>query len=380
MASYPQIPVDFGFSDEHDLLRQSARRLLQERCTLQDVRRVAESESGVDPSLWKEIVGLGWTGLVVPEAHGGAGLDHLTLALLLEETGRALLPSPLLATIFAGFALEAAGDETQQARWLPAIASGDVLGALALCETEGAWLPDELRASAEPTENGFVLRGVKPLVMAGAQAGLVIAPFREPGGRLALFAVETPSTGLSIDAESPLDPTRRTARLRFDGVRVGRDARLAGDGASALERTYLRATAALAAEMVGGAETVLGLVREYAIARKQFDRQIGAFQAVKYPIVDLMTGVELSRTHALGAAVALDHAPENAAVAVRMAKALVSDTYAFGVRKGVQLHGGYGFTWDCDVHWFFKRALWSRAFLGDAVHHRKALANDLFGA
>jgi len=380
MASYPQIPIDFGFTDEHDLLRQSARRLLQERCTLQDVRRVAESESGLDESLWKEIVGLGWTGLVVPEAHGGAGLDHLSLALLLEETGRALLPSPLLGTIFAGFALEAGGDEKQQARFLPAIASGDVIATLALCETEGAWLPADLRATAEPAEDGYVLRGVKPLVLSGHRAGLVVAPFREPGGRLALFAVETPTAGLSIEAESGIDPTRRTARLRFDGVRVGRDARLVGDGTSALARAYLRATAALSAEMVGGTETVLGLVREYAIARKQFDRQIGSFQGVKYPIVDLMTGLELARTHAYGAAVALDHAPETALVAVRMAKASISDTYAFGVRKGVQLHGGYGFTWDCDVHWFFKRALWSRAFLGDAVHHRRALADDLFAS
>ncbi|HVP30258.1 MAG TPA: acyl-CoA dehydrogenase family protein [Myxococcota bacterium] len=380
MGSYPQIPVDFGFTEEHDVLRQSARRFLSERCTLQDVRRIAESASGFDAGLWKEIVELGWTGLVIPEAHGGAGLDHLSLALLVEETGRALLPSPLLATLFAGFAVEAAGDEKQRARLLPAIASGDVIGTLALCETEGAWLPEELRATAEPSDDGFVLRGVKPLVLAGSQAGLVVAPFREPGGRLSLFAVSLPTAGLSVEDETGVDPTRRTARLRFDGVRVGREARLERDGARALAAVHLRATAALAAEMVGGAETVLGLVREYAIARKQFERQIGSFQGVKYPIVDMMIGVELSRTHALGAAAALDHASERAEVAVRMAKAIASDTYASAVRKGVQIHGGYGFTWDCDVHWFFKRALWSRACLGDAVHHRRALAAELFDA
>jgi alkylation response protein AidB-like acyl-CoA dehydrogenase len=221
---------------------------------------------------------------------------------------------------------------------------------------------------------------VKPLVLAGSQAGLVVAPLREPGGRLSLFAVSLPTAGLSVEDETGVDPTRRTARLRFDGVRVGREARLERDGARALAAVHLRATAALAAEMVGGAETVLGLVREYAIARKQFERQIGSFQGVKYPIVDMMIGVELSRTHALGAAAALDHASERAEVAVRMAKAIASDTYASAVRKGVQIHGGYGFTWDCDVHWFFKRALWSRACLGDAVHHRRALAAELFDA
>ncbi len=380
--SYPQIPTDFGFTEEHDLLRQSARRFLDERCTIQEVRRFSESAIGHDPQLWKEVAALGWLGLVLPEASGGAGLGHLHLALLLEETGRRLLPAPLLASALAGFALEAAGSEAQRARFEPAVASGETLATFALCEEGGGWQAGEIRATAEPASGGFVLRGVKPFVMAGAHAGLVIAPFRLQSGELALFAVELPTERVRVESETGIDPTRRTARIVFDGARVAASARLDGaerTAAAALHRVHVRGFAALAAEMVGGAESVLSMTREYAIARKQFGKQIGAFQAVKHPIVDVMIGVELARTHAQAAAAALDHGPDTAEIPARMAKALASEVYAVAVRKGVQLHGGFGFTIDCDVHHYFKRALWSRAMLGDGAHHRRHLARHLLG-
>jgi alkylation response protein AidB-like acyl-CoA dehydrogenase len=379
MATYPQIPTDFGFTEEHELLRQEARRFLAERCPFSEVRRLAESPDGFDPGVWKELGELGWVGLVIPEQHGGAGLGSLHLALLLEEMGRSLLPSPFLASLFAGFALEAAGSAAQIARLAPAIAAGQTIATLALHEAGGAWRPEDVTASAEPSAGGYVLRGTKTLVLAGAHAGLVVAPFREPSGELALFAVELPTAGVSATAETGIDPTRRTARITFDGARVARDARLEGDGAAALRRAHVRGFAALAAEMVGGAEATLALTRDYAIARKQFGKQIGAFQGVKYPIVDVMIGVEMARTHAIAAAAALDHEADRAELAARMAKAVASEVFPNAVRKGVQLHGGFGFTWDCDVHFYFKRALWSRATLGDGAHHRRHLGEAILG-
>jgi alkylation response protein AidB-like acyl-CoA dehydrogenase len=140
----------------------------------------------------------------------------------------------------------------------------------------------------------------------------------------------------------------------------------------------VRGFAALAAEQVGGAESVLLATRDYAIARKQFDHQIGFFQAVKHPIVDMMCGIELARSLATGAAAALDANSAGAETLARMAKSMVSDVYCNAVRKGVQLHGGYGFTWDCDVHFYFRRAMWSRSMLGDGIHHRRWLAQRLF--
>jgi alkylation response protein AidB-like acyl-CoA dehydrogenase len=373
------VPADFGFTPEHELLRDSARRFLEERCPVSEVRRLAEDPLGHDPKLWRDLAELGWLGLVLPEQHGGAGLGHLHLALLLEEMGRALLPSPFLGCLLAGIAIREGGSEAQRARWLPAIAAGETLATLALCEPAASWEPDAVEARAEPADGGFVLRGRKVHVEGAASAGLVVAPFRERDGAIALFAVELPAANVRVEREIGVDATRRTGRIDFDGVRVGAEARLAGDGLRALRATWLRGWAALAAEMVGGADAVLEMTRRYAIARKQFDRPIGSFQAVKYPLVDTLVGVELARTHALATAAALDHAPEAAEPLARMAKALASEVYPAAVRRGVQLHGGFGFTIDCDVQLYFKRALASRGTLGDGVHHRRHLAENLFG-
>lgn len=373
-----KIPSDFGFREEHALLQQQARRLLAERCPISEVRRLAEDAVGYDPALWKELGALGWTGLTIDERHGGAGLGFVALALVLEELGRRLLPSPHLASLLAALAIEAGGSEAQQARWLPAIASGERIATLALYEPSGGFDAESVRATATAVQGGFVLRGQKRFVLSGASAHLVVVPCREPSGDVGLFVVDLPANGASVEREIGVDPTRRTARLALDGVHVGREARLERGDAAALERTQVRGAAALAAEMVGAADAALVMTRDYAIARKQFGRQIGFFQAVKHPLVDVLIGVELARNHALGAAAALDHTPDEAEIPARMAKALVSDVFATAVRKGVQLHGGFGFTIDCDMHLYFKRALWSRATLGDGPYHRRRLAGALF--
>lgn len=373
------MPSDFGFTDEHGLLRDEARRFLQERCPPSEVRRLAEDPLGHDPALWKELAELGWLGLTIPEALGGAGFGSLHLALLLEEMGRCLLPSPYLSHVLAAGALEAAGSPQQRQRWLPALAAGDVVATIALCEPPLCFEPEAVEARAEPVSGGFLLHGRKVHVQDAASAELLLAPFREPEGGVALFALELPADGVTLDAECGVDRTRRTVRMDFGGARAPAEARLEGDGAAALRDTFVRGYAALAAEMVGGAEATLEMTRRYAVERKQFGRSIGSFQGVKHPLVDMMVGVELARSHALAAGAALDHAPSSAETPARMAKALASDVYAQVVRKGVQLHGGYGFTIDCDVHLYFKRALVSRAMLGDGIHHRRHLARELLG-
>jgi len=368
-------PGDFGFGDDHEILRDAARRFLDERCPLAEVRRLASDPLGHDPGLWKQMAELGWTGLTIPEPHGGAGLGNLHQALLLEEMGRRLLPSPYLGSALASLALVRAGDADAQARLLPGIARGDTLASLGWLEPEGSWEPGDVSATARPEGDGFVLSGVKCHVVAGAQADLLVAPFALEG-ELTLFAVEG---GWRSEPEVSVDPTRRTARLRFEDLRVPAHARLSADGLACWRALLLQGAAWLAAEMVGTAEGILGLTRDYAIDRKQFGRQIGSFQAVKHPLVDDMIGIELARSHAYGAAARYDEEPDPPGTGARMAKALISDVLARGVRHGVQFHGGYGFTIDCDVHFFFKRALFCRAMLGDAVHHRRHLAAELFG-
>jgi alkylation response protein AidB-like acyl-CoA dehydrogenase len=373
-----EVPTDFGFTDEHALLRQEARRFLDARLPMGELRKLADAGVAFDRGLWKEIAELGWVGLVLPEAFGGAGLGALHLEILLEEMGRRLVPGPFLGALLAGIAIERGGSAAQRERWLPRIAAGELVATLALTEPGGSFEASGVTATADPADGGFVLRGRKTHVLGGADAGLVVAAFREPSGALALFAVELPCGGVTAESETCIDPTRPTARVAFDGVRVSRDARLDGDAEAAWHATLVRGFAALAAESVGGAESVLLTTRDYAIARKQFERQIGFFQAVKYPIVDMMCGIELARSLAVGAAAGLDANAPGAESLARMAKAQASDVFANAVRKGVQLHGGYGFTWDCDVHFYFRRAMWSRAMLGDAIHHRRHLAEVLF--
>jgi alkylation response protein AidB-like acyl-CoA dehydrogenase len=205
----------------------------------------------------------------------------------------------------------------------------------------------------------------------------LVAPFRA-GDEVALFAVELPTDRVTVTDEVCVDTTRRTSRIAFDGARVPASARLAGAGIEQWRALFIKGYAMLAAEMVGGAERVLGITRDYAIERIQFNRPIGSFQAVKHPIVNVMLAIEAARSHTAAAAAVLDTAPKQAEVPARMAKAAATDTYSFACGRGIQLHGGFGFTYDCDVHFYFKRAMWSAATLGDALHHRRALAATLF--
>lgn len=366
-----ELPDQFGFDPDMDLLRQSTRRLLNERCSMETVRKLDTDELGYDEALWKEMAKLGWMGLALPESCGGAELGSLRLAIVLEEMGRRLLPGPFFNTALAGLALVDAGAADR----CEAIATGERVATIALSEPEGSWEPEHVSATAEQAGGGWVLRGAKTHVMWGGSADLLVAPF-ELGGEVALFAVDLPQAGVTIEPEVCVDTTRRTARITFDGAVVDKTARLDG-GLDAWRRVFVRGYALLAAEMVGGAESVLGITRDYAVERIQFNRPIGSFQAVKHPLVNVMLGIEAARSHAVAAAAALDATPTAAETPARMAKASATDVYSYAVGRGVQLHGGFGFTYDCDVHFYFKRAMWSAATLGDATHHRRHLADRL---
>ncbi|MCA9597716.1 MAG: acyl-CoA dehydrogenase [Myxococcales bacterium] len=346
-------PPALGFTEEHELARQAARRFLAERAPLSGLR--SRGPTDFDRSLYREMAELGW---LAPEGGG------LLRALLLEEMGRVLLPSPYFASLLALLTLDADGPEAS------AILRGERIATLAHVEPGGAWLPDALTTRSD----GQLLHGEKSRVPWGEAAELAVVAAREPGGEVALFCLELPGHGVTVIPEQCVDATRPTARLLLDGARPS--ARLGGDGRTRLCDALLRGAALLASEMVGAAEALMTMTRDYAIDRKQFGRAIGSFQAVKHPIVDAMIGIELTRNLALGAASLLDS--EGFQAPAHMAKAMASDVFSATARKGVQLHGGFGFTWDADVHFFFKRALDSRSSLGDASYHRRALAKLLF--
>jgi alkylation response protein AidB-like acyl-CoA dehydrogenase len=374
----PALPADFGFAEEHALLRESARRLLAERWPI----RVLRGSSGRETAraLHAELASLGWLAVTAADRDSGSGLGRLHVALLLEEMGRALAPATYFASLLALEAIERGGSAAQRARFAPPIVKGETIASVALSEPGGSWEPAHTGTRAEPAADGFTLHGVKTHVLAASDAGLLVVPARQAAGQIGLFVLELPHAGVVIEPELTIDGTRPTARVVLDGARVAPESRLQADGLDALECVQIVGAALLACEMVGAADAVLELTRAYAVERKQFGRAIGSFQAVKHPIVDLLIGVEQARSVALGAAVLLERGARDAEIAARMAKTLSNDVLAFAVKKGVQLHGGFGFTWDCDVHFYFKRMLWSRGTLGDGLHHRRHLAARLLGA
>ena len=378
--------MDFSFTPEQELLRRTARELLAEMAPMHVVRALAQSERGSDPDHWRRTAELGWHGLVFPEDCGGAGLTLLELAIVLEETGRALLPGPFLATIIAGLALVHAGSDEQRRRWLPGMCDGSVVASLALVESGDASVPADLAATATRDGDGWVLSGVKRFVADAAIADVIVAVVRtasgdagDAGGRdrraFALATIERRAIA-ALTPTDTVDTTRRVATIGLDGIRLSR-AQVAPCDTGALASALDRAKIATAAEMCGGAERVLEITVDYAKVRQQFGRPIGSFQAIQHKCADMSVAVECAKAATYYAAWAAATGADNAAVAAAGAKALASDTYRDVTTQSVQIHGGIGFTWEHDLHFYFKRAMSTEAAFGDATFNRELVAQGL---
>jgi len=368
------MPVRFRYDEEHALLREEARRWLAERVTPAELRRLASDARGDDPAWWHQLSELGWTGLVVPEKCGGAGLGAVHLAIVAEETGRRLLPSPLLPTLLAAKLIELAASDAQRERFLPRLASGEAIGTVAHVEPSGAWEADATTCGLDAAR----LSGAKVHVWAAPTARLFVVPARErAGGALRLALVEAGTQGIRVETESALDPSRRQGRVRFESAP---SELLAGDARAAWAAWLPWAQTALAAEMAGGIDAALTMTAAYAQTRVQFERPIGSFQAIKHPLVNVLIALEQLRSLAYAAASILDAGDAEAALLARMAKAAASEAYPFACSRAVQFHGGYGFTEDCDAHLYLRRALASRPAFGDAREQCAAVASALLDA
>ena len=374
--------MDFAFSEEQDGFREMLRRFFEERSPLIAVRQAFESPDGFDRALWKQMAGeLGLQGVHLPEEHGGQGFGFLELGIVLEEMGRALVPGPYLASsVFAAGAILAAGTQEQQAAWLPGIACGERIGALALVEAGGSWAPTSVEATATAEADGVVLAGTKHAVLCGDIADFFVVVAREPGSAgeagLVLAVVEAAAPGVVVTAQEALDPTRRQAEVTFEGAH----AQLLGQGPAlpAIERVLRHAAVALGAEAIGGADRALEMAVEYAKVRYQFARPIGSFQAVKHRAAEVLRDNELARAAVYWSWWVADQDAAGAlAEAAPLAKAAASDAYVAAAAANIQLHGGIGFTWEHDAHLFYKRAKSIALMLGDSTEQRAALATAL---
>ena len=373
--------MNFGFNEEQELLRNTARKFFENECGSDMVRRLMETPEGISAELWKKLAEQGWLGLIYPEPYDGMGLGLVDLVVLMEEMGRAVAPGPYFSTVLlGGLAILEAGGDAQRKEWLPRIAAGDRRVALAWMEPSAQLGPAGVTLTAVEKAGRYTLTGTKLFVHDAHTAdALVVAARTRPGAGaegVSLFLLPKGTRGLEVTLLPTMDQTRKLCEVVLSDVTVGADALLgvAGAGWPPLARVLDRATVALCAEMCGGAQKVLDMTVEYAKIRQAFGRPIGSYQGVKHRAADMLVDVENSKSITYYAAWALDEGSPEAPLAVSMAKAYVSDAYRRVAAAGIQLHGGIGFTWEHDLHLYFKRAKGSEFTFGDATHHRERVA------
>jgi alkylation response protein AidB-like acyl-CoA dehydrogenase len=368
--------MDFDLSKPQRLLKESARQFLARECGPERVRALMETETAHDDGLWRAIADQGWTGLLVAEEHGGLGLGLVELAAVAEEMGRACLPGPFLSTLLAGALIARAGSAGQRAKYLEPIAAGELRATVALLEEGASWETGGVWLAASRSGGGsFSLTGRKLFVPDAEACDLLICVAREGDG-LVLLPVERSAPGLSVKPMPSMDGTRKLYEATFESVAVAEADALGADGDAegALGGALEVATAALCAEMVGGMQWVLDTTVEYAKTRQQFGRAIGSFQAVQHQCADMLLMTESARSAAYYAAWALTENDQAASMAVSVAKAYCSDAYREVCNRGVQVHGGIGFTWEHDLQLYYKRSKSSETLFGDATFHRERIA------
>ncbi len=355
--------MHFGLSEEQELLQQAVRGFAAGDLPVARLREIFDEGSGFDPALWRGAAGVGVQGLVVPEGFGGAGLELLDLALAFEVLGETALPGPFLGNALAALALALGGSDAQRERWLPRLASGASVGALAIAEAGDVWEPDGWTASTE----GGALDGTKEFVEHGARADLLVVGTVEGG----LALVDGSARGVRTEAVDGVDRTRALARVAFDGA----PADPLPCGRETADAVLDAGRILLAADAFGAAWKLLGMTVDYALTREQFGTPIAQFQAVKHQLANLAAELEPTRGLFWYAAHAFDHLPEERASAAAAAKAHITDLAVRLGRVCIELHGGIGFTWDCDVQFWAKRTLFDRTWLGAPAAQRERVAS-----
>ena len=373
--------MEFAFTAEQNLVRESARTFCDAHGSSAAVRAAVETPLGYDPAVWDQMAAeLGWTGIAIPERFGGAGLGPIELGILQHEQGRRLLPSPFFSTVcLAAPIIMALGTEAQQADLLGRIASGNARVAVALTGLRGtpgcAGVTTELRRCG----NQYRLQGESGFVIYGHAYDVLLVVARAPGTSgaqgVSVVAIERDRPGAKVEKQTLLDLTRPMAKMTFD-VDVGVESVLgeveaAGRG---LEDAVQFARIGLACEAVGGAEWTLEMTTAYVRQRVQFGRPIGSFQAVKHRLADMMVLLEAAKSGAWYAACVAGEHPEELAEAAAIAKSACADAFYRCAANAIQLHGGIGFTWEHDAHLYFRRARATSTLLGSPAWQREQLA------
>lgn len=378
--------MDFSFNETQREIQEGAARLMAETASLDQVVALGESDLGWDPDAYRQLAELGWTGLHTPEEFGGVGLSYVELIVVLEQMGKVLYPSPFFASVcLAANALiegsRSGGLSESNAALLSAIASGEQTATLAYTEPGGSYRPSDVKLAARRDGDDYLLTGVKNYVIDGLTADAVITVARhgEGDGDILLLAVPGDAPGLSRERAHAVDSTRRLATLEYADVRLPASAVVgaADDGLATLKATTQLASVALAAESLGSAQHCFDTALAYTKNRFQFGRPIASFQAVKHICADLLMAVEAARSAAYYAGWVAAEQREELAQIAPLAKAQASESFWEVARANIQLHGGIGFTFEHEAHYYYRRATSSRALLGDTSFNRELLLQGL---
>ncbi|ALS33658.1 hypothetical protein PTRA_a2584 [Pseudoalteromonas translucida KMM 520] len=383
--------MEFSFTEEQKMIRDTAQAFLAEVSSSNAIRSAMDTEQGFDPQIWQRICEeMYWQAIHIPEEYGGMGLGYVDLVVMLEQMGRYLLCSPFFSTVcLASNALIVAGTDEQKQQYLTQICEGSLTATLAYTSKNGQWDATAVQGIVTTQGDDYVLNGTYRYVLDGHTAQLLIVAARSEGSEgeqgISLFAIDANTPGVKRTWLPTMDQTRKQAEIVFDNVRVS-SSQLMGEANNAwpqLNKVLQLAAIAIAAEQVGGSQQVLDLTLEYTKERVQFGRPIAGFQAVKHQAADMMLRTEVARSAVYYAACVAEEAlsggllADELGEAASVAKSYCSEGYFKNAGDALQLHGGVGFTWEYDVHLYFKRAKSSELFLGDAAYHREHVATLL---
>jgi len=354
--------MNFEFSGEQQMLREEARKFLEEHSPSIEVRRVLDGPESFHVELWRRVAELGWTGASIPEAYGGQGLGYLELCVLAEELGRRLAPIPFSSSVYlATEFLLIAASEAQKESWLPRLADGSAIGTYAPASRGVAFRDGLLHGSACPVADGDV-----------AHVAVVRA-----GEDLALLSLD--ADGVERQSVASIDPTRSQAELRLRGV-VAERLGATGSAAALEAQVYDRAAVLLAFEQLGGAHAALEMGRDYALGRYAFGRPIGSFQAIKHMLADMFVAQELARSNCYYGAWALAQNHPELPLAAATARVAASQAYEQNSKNNIQVHGGMGFTWEFDCHLYYRRSKLLSLQLGNTSRWKDLLVDRLVEA
>ncbi|WP_299976268.1 acyl-CoA dehydrogenase family protein [uncultured Pseudoteredinibacter sp.] len=365
--------TDMRFSEDQQMIQEAARGFCQDKSDIEAVRKLLDSETGFQPEIWQEMVELGWLGMCIDEAHGGSALSLDCLIPIAESMGRQLLATPFFASTLAAQLIQRAGSEAQKTRYLPMIASGTI-ATLALLDNEdwGAAL-SKCNLSADGKINGR-----KVLVEAAAQAEIFIVLCQQGEQQRLVIIERSELDNSAIETHTLIDETKRAGIVSLNDFSISEAQLMPTSAADALADVKLIGALLIAAESVGSTAACLNLTVEYLNTRKQFNKLIGSYQALKHPTVDMLNMMEGARSQVYHAATLLADSQgditRDAEIACRMSKASANDALLFAGDRAVQFHGGMGFTYECDAQLYIRRAQWSQQHYGDSAYHRKRLA------